>query len=88
MKYKNANLVLPNSLVKELQKYVQGGYIYVPVNEDKRKSWGELSGYKEELKERNSKIIQKYQKGIPIEAIADEFHLSAHAIRKIIYQKV
>ncbi|BCJ99953.1 CD3324 family protein [Anaerocolumna chitinilytica] len=88
MKYKNANLVLPDSLVKELQKYFQGGYIYVPINEDVRKSWGELSGYKDELEERNSNIIQKFRKGIPIEALADEFYLSVHAIRKIIYKKV
>ncbi len=31
MKYINAKKLVPNSLVKELQKYIQGGYIYVPV---------------------------------------------------------
>lgn len=30
MKYINANVILPDELVEELQKYVQAGYIYVP----------------------------------------------------------
>lgn len=56
MKYINANLLLPDKLVKELQRYIQGGYIYVPVDEKQRRYWGELSGYKEELRKRNSEI--------------------------------
>ena len=30
MKYLNAQAILPDALVKELQAYIQGGYIYVP----------------------------------------------------------
>ncbi len=30
MKYINAKILLPDELVKELQKYIQGGYIYIP----------------------------------------------------------
>ena len=44
MKYINADMILPDSLVKELQKYVQPGYIYIPAIEDQHRSWGELSG--------------------------------------------
>lgn len=40
MKYLNANLILPDSLVEELQKYVQAGYIYVPAKNEQHKSWG------------------------------------------------
>ena len=29
MKYKNAQAILPDALVKELQSYVQGEYIYI-----------------------------------------------------------
>ena len=49
MKYVNANTLLPAVLVEELQGYIQGGYIYVPVRQDQPKHWGELSGYREEL---------------------------------------
>lgn len=87
MKYINAKSILPDSLVRELQKYFQGGYIYVPVNDNDRKSWGELSGYKEELQKRNVKIIWKFQQGQSIESLADEYHISVHAIKKIVYQK-
>ena len=34
MKYFNAKLILPDALVKELQNYVQGGYIYVPIEQE------------------------------------------------------
>ena len=31
MKYISAKDILPDSLVRELQTYIQGGYIYVPM---------------------------------------------------------
>ena len=43
MKYVNANDILPDMLIEELQKYVQAGYIYIPVKNEQHKSWGELS---------------------------------------------
>ena len=87
MKYKNANTILPDDLVEELQKYVQAGYIYIPAKDEQHKSWGELSGYRKELKKRNETIIEKYQKGVSIENLAEEYSLSVYAIRKIIYTK-
>ena len=87
MKYINANTILPDVLVKELQKYVQAGYIYVPAKGNQHKLWGELSGYREELERRNRMIVQQYQQGISMEQLADCHHLSIHAIKKILYQK-
>ena len=86
MKYINAAILLPDELVKELQGYIQGGYIYVPAIQERRKCWGELSGYRKELNQRNSKIIEGYNEGISIEELADRYYLSIYAIRKIIYQ--
>lgn len=40
MKYINANAILPDSLVEELQKYVQAAYIYVPAKAEQHRSWG------------------------------------------------
>ena len=60
MKYINAKTLLPKELVKELQQYIQGGYIYVPTRQEEQKHWGELSGYRMELKRRNKRIIEKY----------------------------
>lgn len=87
MKYINANAILPDMLVEELQKYVQAGYIYIPAKDEQHKSWGELSGYRKKLYERNEIIMKKYQSGVSLEELAEEYYLSVYAIRKIIYQK-
>ena len=87
MKYINANEILPDALVEELQKYVQAGYIYVPAKDEQHKAWGELSGYREELKRRNQIIVSEYRQGTSVEELADRYYLSIYAIRKIIYQK-
>ena len=87
MKYVNANDILPEMLIEELQKYVQAGYIYIPVKNGQHKSWGELSGYRKELERRNKAIIEEYRRGVSIEKLADKYYLSIYAIRKIIYQK-
>ncbi len=87
MKYMNANEILPVRLVEELQKYMQAGYIYIPAKAEQHKSWGELSGYRKELENRNKKIISEYKQGVSMEELADYYYLSVYAIRKIIYQK-
>ena len=87
MKYVNAAAILPDALVKELQKYVQAGYIYVPASDWQRRTWGERSGYRKELQKRNEKILAEYQQGASADDLADRYHLSVYAIRKIIYQK-
>lgn len=87
MKYLNAQAILPDALVKELQNYVQGGYIYVPVDQSQQKRWGECSGYREELKQRNQQIKEDYQSGVTMESLSEKYCLSYYAVRKIIYQK-
>ena len=87
MKYKNAQAVLPDALVKELQSYVQGEYIYVPVEHKRQKRWGEVSGYRKELEKRNWQIKQEYQKGSSMDCLGEKYGLSLSAVRKIIYQK-
>lgn len=74
-------------LIEELQKYIQAGYIYIFVKDEQHKSWGELSGYRKELKERNESIITEYHSGVSMEELADKDCLSIYAIRKIIHQK-
>ena len=87
MKYLNAQVILPDALVKELQNYVQGAYVYVPVQPELQKRWGEASGYRKELEQRNRQIQQEYQSGIPMEDLSEKYCLSLYTIRKIIYQK-
>lgn len=87
MKYNKATAVLPPELVEELQGYVQGEYIYVPIKEGHRISWGEISGYKQDIEKRNLKIKQAYAAGVTINELSEMFYLSIYSIRKIIYEK-
>ena len=87
MKYINAKNLLPDALVKELQSYIQGGYLYVPADQAQQKRWGEASGYRQELQQRNRRIVEEFRNGISMEELAEKYFLSVSAIRKIIYQK-
>ena len=87
MKYINAKNLLPDALVKELQSYIQGGYLYVPSDQAQQKRWGEASGYRQELQQRNRQIVEEFRNGISMEELAEKYFLSISAIRKIIYQK-
>ena len=87
MKYINAKFLLPDALVKELQHYIQGGYLYIPTDQTQQKCWGEKSGYRQELQQRNRQIVEAFQNGTSMEALAEKYFLSVSAIRKIIYQK-
>lgn len=86
MKYHNAQVILPDALVKELQNYVQGGYIYVPVRQEEQKRWGEVSGYRQELERRNQLIKADCRSGMSMEDLSEKYSLSVYAVRKIIYQ--
>lgn len=87
MKYYKAELVLPDSLVRELQRYVQGGYLYIPSQKDGHRKWGELSGSRAELNERNARIRHDYADGSSVDELAEAYYLSVHSIRKIVYEK-
>ena len=87
MKYINAKDLLPDALVKELQRYIQGAYLYVPADQTQQKRWGEASGYRQELQQRNRQIVEEFRNGISMEELAEKYFLSVYAIRKIIYQK-
>jgi len=75
LKYENAKNVFPDALLKEVQKHVQGKVIYIPIGEEKRQ-WGETSGYKQYLNERNSGIREKFMRGTDV--------ISLQVIRHII----
>ena len=87
MKYLNAKLILPDALVKELQNYVQGRCIYIPVEQEQQKRWREVSGYRQELRQRNRQIKEDYNNGLSMECLSEKYCLSLYAVRKIIYQK-
>lgn len=84
MGYYNGKDILPEDLIAAIQKYFDGGYLYIPRKESNKKSWGEVRGSKQEFTKRNKQIYQKYLSGVPIKALADEYFLSDKTIYSII----
>ncbi|MCL2462771.1 MAG: CD3324 family protein [Defluviitaleaceae bacterium] len=86
MKYRNASEILPDELLKELQKYAQGEILYVPSGKG-RKKWGEDTGAQSFYEQRNEEIRYKYFRvKTPIYALCDEYGLSDETVRKILYR--
>jgi len=83
--YKNGKDILPEELLKELQKYIQGETIYIPKTED-RKAWGENNGTRVAIRERNLEIYKLYKKGKKVMEISEIYSLSDDSIRKIIFK--
>lgn len=86
MKYENGKDIFPDELLRQIQKYVSGKTVYIPSLTEKR-AWGETSGYKQYLTERNREIRSKFCAGAGIEALSNEYHLSFDTIKKIVYSK-
>jgi Mor family transcriptional regulator len=85
LKYQNAKTVLPDELLKEIQKYVQGEMVYIPKPDGIRKGWGEKTGNKEYLRSRNYEIKAKFREGSSIDQLTAVFCLSYDSIKKIVY---
>lgn len=87
MKYINAKFLLPDALVKELQHYIQGGYLYIPTDQAAAKMLGRKIRLPAGIAARNCRIRAARRQGASLEHLAEQYCLSIHAIRKIIYQK-
>ncbi|MFD3157976.1 CD3324 family protein [Haloimpatiens sp. FM7330] len=87
MKYVKAQDVLPEEILKIIQKYVDGKYLYVPRKNENHKAWGENSGIRSSLKIRNAEIYKKYVEGTTINELTQEYYLSEKSIRRIISQE-
>ncbi len=84
MSYVNADDVLPEYLLTEIQKYVDGQLLYIPRKENCGLAWGEKSGAKEKLAERNDQIFRKYSAGTTLSDLSSEYCLSEKRIQGII----
>ncbi|WP_078431443.1 CD3324 family protein [Metabacillus halosaccharovorans] len=85
MKYINATKVLPEKLIVEIQKYIQGETLYIPKQETEHRKWGSLSGGRQMLDHRNTAIKNSFAGGKSIEQLANEYYLSTETIKKIVY---
>lgn len=87
MTYVNASAVLPEELIVEIQKYIQGEAIYIPKPEKHYKKWGTLSGERKRIDDRNLTIRKAFRAGISFDQLAEEHFLSIETIKKIVYSK-
>lgn len=84
MGYKNANGILPESLLDAIQEYVDGEYLYIPRKGSNKKSWGELRKTRTYYSVRNAEISEKYKEGISVGKLSKEYYLSVKTIYRII----
>ena len=84
MSYIKAEEILPEELIREIQEYADGVYIYIPRKPGTRHSWGQKTGYKTELKVRNDRIRSDYAAGESVALLSRRYHLSEKSIRRIL----
>lgn len=87
MNYVKANEVLPQELIEEIQRYVQGKTLYIPKPRGAYEKWGARSGAKAFMKERNLSIKSDFKAGVSIDELMEKYHLSVETIKKIVYTK-
>lgn len=84
MGYKNGSVLLPAELLKQIQDYVDGEYIYIPRLTANRKKWGDKTEIRIMLAERNSEIYRKYKSGVPVRQLSETYCISPQGIYKIL----
>lgn len=87
MQYKNGVVVLPPKLLEQVQEYVNGEIIYIPCKKSVKAKWGENSGAKAILEERNQLIYEAKLRGETVLAISKQYFLSEERIRRIIAEQ-
>ena len=87
MSYIKAEKILPEDLIRQIQEYVDGVYIYIPRKPGTRHRWGQETGYRAELKARNDRIRRDYEAGEGIAPLSKKYHLSEKSIRRILQKQ-
>jgi Mor family transcriptional regulator len=82
--YIRADAILPEELIRQIQTYADGVYIYIPRKPGTRHKWGQETGYKAELNARNDRIRREYAAGANVRALSQRYHLSEKSIRRIL----
>ena len=86
MSYKKATQVLPPKLLEQVQKYVDGEYLYIPRITQNKKNWGSTTTTRRELLALNQRIYQDYLAGVPVKQLAETYFLSSKSIQRILAQ--
>lgn len=87
MSYKNATQVLPPELLREVQKYIDGEFLYIPRVPERKKPWGDATSIRKELSDRNQEIRTAYSAGRSPGSLAKQYYLSEKSIYRIIREE-
>lgn len=82
MSYIKAEDILPQELIEEIQKYVDGRNIYIPCKE--KQDWGSRTDTRQFFRERNRRIYESYKQGMRSRELASSFALSEKSIQRIL----
>ena len=86
MSYIKAEDILPEALIRQIQEYIDGAYIYIPRKPGTRHAWGQETDYRTELNVRNNCIRRDFASGESIAALSRKYHLSEKSIRRILHK--
>lgn len=84
MGYKNGSVLLPTELLRQIQNYVDGEYIYIPRLDANRKKRGGRTDSHSMLEERNLEIYRKYKSGVSVRQLSETYYISSQGIYKIL----
>lgn len=84
MGYRKAIDVLPEELLSEIQKYVDGQTLYIPRKSEEHTSWGERSGIRKRLENRDKRIYEEHLGGAAVSELAAGYCLSEKSIQRIL----
>ena len=84
MSYIKAEEILPEELIRQIQEYADGVYLYIPRKPGARHPWGQDTQYKAELNLRNQQICNDHAQGVSVAALSLQYHLSEKSIRRIL----
>jgi len=78
--YANARKVLPADVLDALQRFFEGGLLWVPSRERRRRKTVEQA-------DRNRRIHRDHRRGLGTSALADRYGLSTERIRQIVREQ-
>lgn len=84
MGYRKAEEVLPREVLASVQQYIDGQMLYIPRKTQEKRSWGSATDTKRKLELRNESIYAKYQEGISVKELSDEYFLTEKSVQRII----
>lgn len=84
MRYIKAQEKLPQELLRQLQDYVDGEYLYVPRKPESKRPWGHSTHSREEISLRNDCIYRQYLEGISLKELAESHFLTEKSISRIL----